>query len=642
MRWNMTKTVEALLKQHNDNSHKKYRTRDHEAPVVYPIDMFGFNFGSNYQAEWGAGNVTVNYHRAMKKGFLAIRDEIAASMEKTDSEEKRSFGQSMIDTLDRYINVVTEHRKDALAANNTRLYEALGRVPLYPVESFYEACLFLRLCAYLLRVDGASHVGLGRFDQYMYEFYLADKARGVSDEELFETLEGFFVSMNYDTDLYCGWMKGDNGQSMVLGGFYKDGNSMYIELSEMCMRASLELELIDPKINLRVGKNTPIEIYELGTELTKKGLGFPQYCNDDVVVPGLIKLGYDPEDAINYAVAACWEFIIPNCGAETVNRATFNFPLAINRAILNNLTSSSSFDELMKHVKTQMELDCDAIIRNKWAMREKETPVALSIFTDGCIESLTNMWYGGAKYCNFGSHGAGIANAADALAAVKKLVFDDKSVSAEDLVLALNNDFEGNEELRHALLACPKMGNNDDYVDSIACEIMGYFSSYLNGKPNGNGGIWRAGTGTAMEYVRAASNTAATADGRHAGDYFGTNFSPSLEIRPNGLLSVIQSFTKFDMTNIINGGPLTLEIHDTVLRNDIGIKKTAALVKAFIDLGGHQLQLNSINRDRLLDAREHPEKYPNLIVRVWGWSGYWNDLKTDYQDHIIRRVEFLG
>ena len=143
-----------------------------------------------------------------------------------------------------------------------------------------------------------------------------------------------------------------------------------------------------------------------------------------------------------------------------------------------------------------------------------------------------------------------------------------------------------------------------------------------------------------MEYISAAKNCPATADGRHAGTPYGSSFSPSLEFHPDGLFSVIQSFTKHDMTDLINGGPLTLEIHDTVLRNDIGIKKTAALVKAFIDLGGHQLQLNSINRERLIDAREHPEKYPNLIVRVWGWSGRWNELGKEYQDHIIKRVEF--
>ena len=637
----MTKAVEALLKQLRDQSYKQYRTRKTEAPVVYPLDMLGFNFGTQYESHWTSGNVTPNLSRAISKGLLAIRDDIVASLQNASTDEQKDFGQQMLQSIEGFIEVAEKHRADALAAGNTRLYEAMANAPLRPATSFFEACLTVRAIIYFLRVANVDHVGLGRFDQYMYPYYLSDKKRGVSDGEIFETLEGFFISLNYDTDIYSGWMVGDNGQSMVLGGFDKDGNSLYNELSEMCMRASLELELIDPKINLRVGKNTPIELYELGTELTKKGLGFPQYCNDDVVVPGLIKLGYDPEDAQNYVVAACWEYIIPNCGADVPNKVTMNFPHAINRAITENLCSCRSFEELMEHVKHEIERACDVNIQRVWGSIEKGG-AELSIFIDGCIESLTNMWRGGAKYNNFGSHGAGIANAADALAAVKKLVFDEKTVSAEELVTALNNDFADAEELRHALLSCPKMGNNDDYVDSIASEIMDYFGNYFNNKPNGIGGIWRAGTGTAMEYVRAAKETPATADGRHKGDYFGTNFSPSLQIRPNGLLSVIQSFTKHDMTNIINGGPLTLEIHDTVLRNDIGIKKTAALVKAFIDLGGHQLQLNSINRDRLLDAREHPEKYPNLIVRVWGWSGYWNDLKTEYQDHIIKRVEFLG
>jgi formate C-acetyltransferase len=140
--------------------------------------------------------------------------------------------------------------------------------------------------------------------------------------------------------------------------------------------------------------------------------------------------------------------------------------------------------------------------------------------------------------------------------------------------------------------------------------------------------------------VEKAAQCPATADGRHAWAPYSCSLSPSIGVRTDGVLSVIASFTKYDMTELINGGPLTLEIHDTVLRNDIGIKKTAALVKAFIDLGGHQLQLNSINRERLIDAREHPEKYPNLIVRVWGWSGRWNELGKEYQDHIIKRVEF--
>ena len=184
------------------------------------------------------------------------------------------------------------------------------------------------------------------------------------------------------------------------------------------------------------------------------------------------------------------------------------------------------------------------------------------------------------------------------------------------------------------------MGNNDNYVDDIATHLMDVFSRNLNNRSNLQGGIWRAGTGSAMEYLLSAAKCPATADGRKAGDVYSSSFSPSLDVKTEGILSVIQSFTKFDMTNIANGGPLTLEIHDTVLRNEIGIAKTAKLVQLFVELGGHQLQLNSINRDVLLDAQKHPENYPNLIVRVWGWSGYFNELDLPYQEHIIRRTHY--
>jgi formate C-acetyltransferase len=163
----------------------------------------------------------------------------------------------------------------------------------------------------------------------------------------------------------------------------------------------------------------------------------------------------------------------------------------------------------------------------------------------------------------------------------------------------------------------------------------------MHGKPNGRfGGVWRMGTGSAMEYVLSARECPATADGRRSGDAYGCSFSPSVSVKLNGPLSVIQSFTKHPMNRCSNGGPTTLELHDTVFRNEEGEKKVAALVKAFVHLGGHQLQLNSINRERLLDAQKHPENYKNLIVRVWGWSGYFCELDPEYQNHIIRRAEF--
>ena len=184
------------------------------------------------------------------------------------------------------------------------------------------------------------------------------------------------------------------------------------------------------------------------------------------------------------------------------------------------------------------------------------------------------------------------------------------------------------------------MGNNDDRADMLGCFLMECFSSHLNGKPNSRGGVFRAGTGSAMDYVLAAQRCGATPDGRHAFTPYASSYSPSPIARLKGPLSNIQSFTKFDMKKICNGGPFTIEIHDTVFRNSEGEKKVAMLVKSYIDLGGHQIQINAINREILLDAQKNPEKYPNLIVRVWGWSGYFNELDTVYQEHIIKRMEF--
>jgi formate C-acetyltransferase len=214
-------------------------------------------------------------------------------------------------------------------------------------------------------------------------------------------------------------------------------------------------------------------------------------------------------------------------------------------------------------------------------------------------------------------------------------------VSKKELLNALNQNFDEKTELRNKLLACPKVGNDDDYADDIMIQLMDSFSKSLNGKPNGCGGVWRAGTGSAMEYIFSAKKCPATADGRYAEAPYASSFSPSITTKLNGPLSVIKSFTKPDLKKTINGGPLTLEIHQNVFRNSDGEKKVAQLVKLFIVLGGHQLQLNAVNKERLIDAQKHPENYPNLIVRVWRWSGYFCELERCYQDHIISRTDLI-
>lgn len=608
-----------------------------EHPIIHKNDRLGFHFSTDRKIHWLSGNVSPNYSRIITDGFDKTAQTIERSIRSCSDKERIAYGEQMLKSLDYALEYAEKYREEAAKTGNTELATALSKIPHSGAETFYEACVFLKLSLFFLRATYTDHVTLGRFDQYMYPFYLHDKKNGIDDETIFEMIEEFFISLNFDTDLYPGVQMGDNGQSMVLGGYDADGKSMYNELSKMCLDASLELSLIDPKINLRVNKNTPFELFESATYLTKKGLGFPQYCNDDIVVDGLVKLGYAKEDALDYVVAACWEFIIPGKGADVPNLNSFCFPAVINEVITKELDKCDTFEELLERVRAAIATNCEAIRDCHLGKPLPRHPFA-SVYFDGCIEKLQDVFCGGTKYNNYGCHGTGIANAADALAAVKKVIYDDKSMSKEVLLNALKADFNGYAEERNMLKACPKMGNNDDYVDSLATYIMRAFSDNMNGKPNGIGGIWRAGTGSAQCYLRDTDCT--TADGRKSGTPYSSSFSPSLDVKTDGLLSVLQSFTKFDLTDIINGGPLTIEIHDTVLRNDVGIKKVAMLVQKYIELGGHQLQLNSVNRDRLIDAQRHPEKYPNLIVRVWGWSGYFNELDKSFQDHIIRRTEY--
>ncbi len=623
---------------------------ENETPVLFDNDRFGFNrtvtkipvgrMGKKKYREGSKGNITVNYPYVLGAGMDTLLERVNTKLN-TCSEDKREIYEAMRDSISACLDFSDRYRDYAKEQGANELYEALCQVPHKGAENFYQACVFMKFIQFTLRCNGNDHITLGGFDKYMLPYFEADIARGVDENELFELLEEFYITLNFDSDLYFGIQQGDNGMSMVLGGRDINGNDRYNRLSELCIKASIELCLIDPKINLRVDKNTPMSRLEFATELTKKGLGFPQYSNDDVVIPGLIKLGYSPEDAHDYTVAACWEFLIPNKSYDIPNLEKVNFPRAIEKAVNEHLCKCESFDDFMAEVKKCVTDECNEIALGMIDKKSGMSPY-LSVFVDDCIERGLDISRGGAVYNNYGAHGVGISTAADSIAAVKSAVFDDKKCSGKELVEALKANFEGYSELRNYLLSCAKMGNNDDTVDCYAGMLMDIFSDVFSKYKNLFGGVLRAGTGSAMEYLLSAETVGATPDGRYAKTAFGSSFSPSPIARLNGPLSCIQSFTKYDVTNVINGGPLTMEIHDTTFRNDDGVKKVAALVKAFIDLGGHQIQLNSINRDVLLDAQKHPENYQNLIVRVWGWSGYFNELDVEYQNHIISRTEFMA
>ena len=566
---------------------------------------------------WGVyvNNICPTYEGMIRDGFEAYYP--------TATPHQRRVMDALTGLCDRYRALAKEQGRADIVS-------VFDQIPRRGARNFREALQFFRVLHFALWVEGDYHVTIGRFDQYMYPYYQKDIEAGVhTREEAFDLLCDFFLSFNKDSDMYAGAQQGDNGQSLVLGGIDKEGKDCYNELSELCLRASAELKLIDPKINLRVHKNTPLSVYEEGSKLTRLGLGFPQYSNDDVVIPGLVSLGYVFEDAVDYVVAACWEFIIPGVGDDIVNLHAINLAGAADRAIRKYAPHTAHFDAVLQGMRQELKEECEAF---------NKSVTGVHFLTSPMIDLLRPA----KKYRNFGAHGVGIATAADSLAAVKKYVFDEKRITAEELIAAMDNNFEGSPELLHLLrYEAPKMGcEGGEMAAELSKDVMYAYADALAPLKNCFGGIWRAGTGTAMMYLRHAGAMGATADGRLAGESFGANFSPSLFAKTAGPITVCEHFTAADLKRTLNGGPLTLEFAMHIFRDEDAITKLAMLVRYFILRGGHQLQLNAVDPEKLRAAQADPDRYRQLIVRIWGWSAYFVELDKPYQDHVIARQEY--
>lgn len=638
-----------------------------EKPVVFGDEMIGLlrtvpvNYEIFTETEWEdirrehyiheqgkVCNINPRYSLLLDRGFNEVRKEIGREKETfagtggiepdTAVKEKITYLNALTEVLDIIEDFAGRYGDEAERAGNPGMAAVFRRIPAEPPRTFREALQFLRLLHYCLWCCFNYHNTFGRFDQYMYPYYKADMEAGrLTGDEALELLEEFFISCNKDSDLYPGMQQGDNGQSMVLGGLNQDGSGSFNELSDLCLQASLELKLIDPKINLRVNKNTPLSMYERGTELTKQGLGFPQYANDDVVIPCLRHWGYDAEDAYNYVVAACWEFIIPGNGMDIPNVNGLSFA-AVVLDVLKELPRCGTFEDFMEMVRQEIfrmagEM-CDSV-RNVYM----EPSPLMSMMMDGCIGQARDISRGN-RYNNYGFHGTGLSTAVDSLAAIRKYVFEDKKFTAGNLLSMLDSDFKGYEDIQNMLrYEAPKMGNDDDAVDELATRLLDWFADSLEGRTNDRGGIFRAGTGSAMYYVWHSRSQLPTPDGRNRGEELACNYSPSLFTRLEGPVSIIKSFSKPHLNRVANGGPLTIELHDNMFRNGDSIRKVAVFVKSFMDMGGHQMQINAVNRETMLDAKAHPENHKNLIVRVWGWSGYFVELDEVYQNQIIKRME---
>ena len=387
-----------------------------------------------------------------------IRDGLLAHRERTDE-----YGRRVIDAV---LRLSDRYADEARRIGRLDVAEILSCVPRYGARTFREALQLFRIVHFSLWLEGNYHVTCGRFDLYMYPYLRRDLDSGIlTEESALSLLEDFFLSFNKDSDTYVGVQQGDNGQSMVLGGVDREGREVFNLLSRLCLTASRNNLMIDPKINLRVSAKTPLEIFELGSELTKAGLGFPQYSNDDVVIDGLVRKGYALEDARDYAMAACWEFISPKYGFDIANIGALSFPKVLD-GVLHSGEIFPTYEDLSSAVTAEIEKTCDALRASINDVLFVPSPLMESLLT--------------VKYRNFGFHGTGLAVAADSLAAIKTAVYDEKRLTLAELVSAMDNNFDDTPELLHTLrYDMPKMGQNDDRVDGIAAQLLAAFATPL-------------------------------------------------------------------------------------------------------------------------------------------------------------------
>ncbi len=578
-------------------------------------------------------NLTWDVYTVLSEGLEGRRQRLENG-KKQDPEFVRCTTET-IDFTEQFADRYAQALEDS---GNPDAGRTLSRIIRNGAETMAEALQLFRILHFTLWASWCYHNTVGRFDQWLYPFYKADKAKGMTDDEALEIIEDFFLSFNRDSDLYYSLAWGDNGQSIVLGGILPDGGCGVNELTYLALTASRELRQIDPKINLRVDKNTPIELYEAATELTKIGLGFPQYANDDVVIPCLEHWGYSTEDARDYTIAACWEFIIPKVAMDIPNIGGTPIAELVREAIKDRLQECDDMESLWGVVRDRMFSKVREMADAVKNLHLEPAPFQ-SLLMQDCLENGVDI-SAGSRYNNYGFHGTGISCGADQLAAVDSMVFKSGEVTKERLLKGMETDFSDDPELKYMLRnKADKMGR-DENANEIGDRLLGIFADSLEGLKNERGGIFRAGTGTAMYYVWHSENMKATADGRGAGEYLPANFSPSLFLTDSGPLSVLLGFTPKSLLRTSNGGPMTFELHDTVFKTADSVGKVAELVRSYILSGGHQLQINAVNHDKLLAAQKEPDKYRDLIVRVWGWSGHFVELDKCYQDQILARTEY--
>lgn len=540
-------------------------------------------------------------------------------------------------------------------------------VPMKPPRTFQEALQATWFCQVLLFLEeNAPSYSPGRMDQYLYPFYLADLENGrLTPEGAQELIECFWLKTAEMT-----WLLNENSskyfagympfQNVTVGGQTPDGRDASNELSYMMVQASMNLRLFQPSLSVRLHRGTPADFLKQVCKLIRLGIGMPAIHNDAMAIKMMLNKGVSPEDAIDYCLVGCVEPNIHGKMSQWSDGGHYNFAAAVQLALDNGkswleggqlgaptgLTSSlTTFDDFKEAVKEQLHFFFQHIaIANLVAQKGHALllpkPFSSSLI-EGCVEKATDITEGGAVY-NAGPAfiGTGIADLADSLAAVKKLVYDTQAISLEELVEVLKGDFAGREDLRQMLITrAPKYGNDLEEVDglaqefaNLAADLAGSYVGYV-GCPIINGLY------PVSSHVPHGKVVGALPSGRRAWVPLADGCSPFHGYDTNGPTAVIKSVSRIDHSRHTAGTLLNMKFSPDLLKDDKGLDNLAALIRAYFELGGYHVQFNVVRAATLRAAQKEPEKYRGLLVRVAGYSAYFTDLCHEIQDDIIGRTE---
>ena len=649
-------------------------------------------FGMEGKLNAGDAHLAVNYERILKdglKGYEKRVKEYKASLDLTDPEsiDKYCFYNAVLIVLEAVRNFANRYSvlaKDLAEKelNQERKIELLeisricSKVPYEPAETFQEAVQSVWFIQLILQIESNGHsLSYGRFDQYMYPYYDRDIKNGtIKKSEALELLTCLWIkTLTINKVRSQAHTLSSAGspmyQNVTIAGQTTDKKDAVNDLSFLVLKSVAQTRLTQPNLTVRYHKNINKHFLDECIEVMRLGFGMPALNNDEIIIPSFMDWGVKEEDAYNYSAIGCVETAVPGkWGYRCTGMSYINFPRMLLCTMNNGVdltsnkrftkgygyfTEMESYEELLKAWdKTIREITRYSVIVENVIDKasERDVPdILCSALTDDCIARGKTIKEGGAVYDFISGLQVGIANMADCLAAIKKLVYEEKKITRQELWNAILDDFSSpeNKKIQEMLIReAPKYGNDDDYVDQLIVEAYDSYIEEIEKYPNTRynrgpiGGIRYAGTSSISANVGQGMSTMATPDGRNAFEPLAEGCSPAHNSDKNGPTALFKSVSKLRTNKITGGVLLNQKMTLQMLSTEENRQKLELLIKTFFNrLHGYHVQYNIVSKETLIDAQKHPENHKDLIVRVAGYSAFFNVLSKKTQDDIIGRTE---